>query len=444
MRGPTTGPDRRDDESWAEMLARRPADERLERLEGLDGTIVGDLPWSWGFWSRPSQRAPREGWRTWLILAGRGFGKTRAGAEWVRQIAEHTPSARIALVAATYAEARAVMVEGPSGLLTIAPPNRRPRFDSSLRRLEWPNGASAHLFSAAEPEGLRGPEHSHAWGDEIGKWPDGHLAWDQLTFTLRAGRAPRAVATTTPRPVPLLRRLLADKATRTTRGRTWDNRVHLAPAFLDAIAHHQGTAIGRQELEGELIEHLPGAYWTRAILAAARGVAVGEATRIVVAVDPPAGVAGDACGIVAAARDREGRAVVLEDASVEGLPPHGWARAAIAAAERHGAGAILAEANQGGEMVRATLRSAGAVRPVRLVHATIGKSARAEPISGFYAAGKVRHAVAMPELEDQLCGFTAAGYEGPGRSPDRADALVWALTDLLLGTRGEPSVRGLW
>ena len=427
--------------SWADGLARRPPAERSAELDAFDPALLPGLLWEWRFWARPDQLAPTGAWRTWLILAGRGFGKTRAGAEWVRSVAERTPTACVALVGATYAEARSVMVEGASGLLAVCPPHARPRFDSSLRRLEWPNGATARLFSAAEPEGLRGPEHTHAWCDEIGKWPDGQRAWDQLGFTLRSGRAPRVVATTTPRPVPLLRTLMAQKTTRSTRGRTWDNRGHLAGDFLDAVAHHQGTAIGRQELDGELIEHLPGAFWTRAILAAARGVEVGAATRIVVAVDPPAGIGGDACGIVVAARDAERRAVVLEDASVEGLPPHGWARAAIAAAERHGAGAIVAEANQGGEMVRSVLRSAGAARPVRLVHATVGKAARAEPISGFYASGKVRHAVAMPELEDQLCGFTAAGYEGPGRSPDRADALVWALTDLLLGTRGEPSVR---
>ncbi len=443
MTYPTTGPERVADESRAALFARQPEAERLRRLELMDPSVAGELPWHWAFWSRPSQRPPDGSWRTWLILAGRGFGKTRAGAEWVRGVAEHQPAARIALVAATYAEARSVMVEGASGLLAVCPPHARPRFDSSLRRLEWPNGATAHLYSAAEPEGLRGPEHSHAWADEIGKWPAAHLAWDQLAFTLRAGRSPRAVATTTPRPVPLIRQLVADEHTRITRGSTWANRGHLSPDFLRAVARHRGTAIGRQELDGELIEELAGAFWTRAVLDRSRAVTVGEATRIVVAVDPPAGIGGDACGIVVAARDREGRAAVLADATVSGLPPAGWARAAIAAAERHGAGTILAEANQGGEMVRSVLRTAGATRPIRLVHATTGKVARAEPISGLYADGRVRHAAPMPELEDQLCGLTAAGYEGPGRSPDRADALVWALTDLLLSTRGEPSVRVL-
>ena len=389
-----------------------------------------------------SSPPPRVGWRTWLLMAGRGFGKTRAGAEWVRETAGRFPDAQIALVGATLHEARAIMVEGPSGLLSICPPDDRPLWEPSLRRLTWPNGARATLHSAAEPDALRGAEHSHAWCDEIAKWPDAEAAWDMLAMTLRAGRHPKVVATTTPRPVPLIRRLKEDQHTVVTCQPTRANRAHLAAEFLDQMARYRGTRLGRQELDGELIEELDGAIWTRADLERARTVQVGPLVRTVIGVDPPASDRGDACGIVVAARDRAGRAVVLEDATVERPTTDRWAAAVHAACARHGADRIVVEANQGGDMVRHVLRTHGAM-PVALRYATRGKGARAEPISGFYKQGQVRHDRAMPELEDEMCAMTPLGYDGPGRSPDRADALVWAIADLLMPPLREPSVRVL-
>ena len=427
--------------SAAETLAMGTPEERRAMLDRLPPDLLAGFEHHWGLWERPAQREPIDRWRTWLVMAGRGFGKTRMGAEWVRAVARRTPTARIALMAATYAEARSVMVEGASGVLAVHPPAERPRFDPSLRRLEWANGATAHLFSAAEPEALRGPEHTHAWGDEIAKWVGGLDAWNALAMTVRAGRAPRLMATTTPRPVPLVRELL--RTARVTRGATAANRAHLSPEFLTAMAAHAGTPMARQELDGELIQELAGALWTRAGLARCRLIPTGDPVRVVVGVDPPAGSDGDACGIVVCARDAEGRATVLEDASRGGLSPEGWAAAVADAARRHGADRVIAEANQGGDMVRSVLMAADGGLPVTLVHASRGKTARAEPVSLKYARGMVRHAGTMPELEDELCGFTNGGWTGPGRSPDRADALIWALTELLLSPRWEPSIRML-
>jgi phage terminase large subunit-like protein len=358
--------------------------------------------------------------------------------------------ARIALVGATLAEARAVMVEGDSGLLAIASAGVRPRFEPSLGRLIWPGGAMAWLYSAAEPEALRGPQHSHGWCDEIAKWPDGIRVWDTLAMTMRLGDKPRMVATTTPRPVPLLRRLIAN-ATRdvvVTQGRSEDNRGHLPGDFLAAMdAHYRGTRIGRQELDGELIDTIEGALWSRDLIEACRVTAAPEPwRRVVIGVDPPAGAsaASDACGIVVVALGADGKAYVIADASVQGLSPEGWARAVATAAELHGADRIIAEANNGGAMVESVLRAGGAAHlPVRLVHAARGKAARAEPVAALYETGRARHAGAFPALEDELAGLVIGGdYCGPGRSPDRADALVWAMTELMLGRRvAEPRVR---
>ena len=253
----------------------------------------------WPFWRRPDQTPPAGDWRCWLILAGRGFGKTRTGAEWVRHQAETQPGLRIALVAATHADARTIMVEGESGLRALAPPDQQPVFEPSLRRLSWPNGSTATLYSAAEPEALRGPEHHMAWADECAKWADGDAAWDNLALSLRLGPSPRLVATTTPRPVPLIRRLLADPDTQVTRGRMADNRMNLPPAFYDAMTRtYGGTRLGRQELDGVLIEDVEGALWTRAMISAAHDTAVPTLRRVVVGVDPPTSQTGDACGII--------------------------------------------------------------------------------------------------------------------------------------------------
>ncbi|GBH30424.1 hypothetical protein MBESOW_P1678 [Sphingobium xenophagum] len=405
----------------------------------------------WDWLVRPGQKAPGGDWRIWLMMAGRGFGKTRAGAEWVRGIAEAQPGARIALVGATLGEARRVMVEGASGLLAVAPWWCRPVFAPALRKLTWPNGAVATLFGAAEPESLRGPQFSHGWADEIAKWPFALGAWDNLMMAMRLGERPRVMATTTPRPVALVRRLVADRDVIVTRGRTADNRANLAEGFVEAMERsYGGTRLGRQELDGELIEEVEGALWSRDLIERCRVAHVpggpdGTALhRVVVAVDPPASAHGDACGIVVAGVGGDGRAYVIADASVEGCSPEQWARAVAAAALVHGADKVVAEANNGGAMVESVLRAADAMLPVKLVHASRGKVARAEPVAALYEAGRVAHRGAFARLEDEMCGLLAGGgYVGPGRSPDRADALVWALTELMLGRRGEARVRGL-
>jgi len=401
-----------------------------------------------GFHAHPGQQPPDGDWRTWLIMAGRGFGKTRAGAEWVRTVAEDG-EARIALVAATLGEARSVMVEGESGLLACCPPTRRPLYEPSLRKVTFANGAQAFLYGANEPEALRGPQHSHAWCDEIGKWPNAHdratRAWDNLLLGLRLGADQRLVATTTPRAVPLLRRLIDGEHLAVTRGRTIDNG-HLPGGYRRSMQVEFGRSLlARQELDGELIEEIEGALWSRALLEDCReDAASAPDKRVVIGVDPPASAQGDACGIVVCALGEDGIARALADCSVRKPTPERWARAVAMAARGWKADRVIAEANNGGEMVRSVLHAADIALPVRLVHASRGKVARAEPVAALYESGRVRHVGQFPQLEDELCGLLAGGtYEGPGRSPDRADALVWALSELMLGRKAEPRVREL-
>ncbi len=433
----------------AAFSRRLKPDERNEYAEHFD------------FHAHEGQLPPTGDWRVWLVMAGRGFGKTRAGAEWVRAVTEADGQARVALVAASLAEARAVMVEGESGLLACCTPRHRPRYEPSLQRLTFPNGAQAFLYSAAEPESLRGPQHSHAWCDEIGKWPHTQeratRAWDNLLLGLRLGSDQRICATTTPRAVPLVQRLLdgeEDGTAAVTRGTTEHNRAHLAPGFVEAMRREFGaTALARQELDGEMLAEREGALWSRAVLEACReqdpfvlsGSKDERFARIVIGVDPPATAHGSECGIVVCALDaggaESGRAHVLADCSVSGASPERWARAVAQAARSWGADRVIAERNQGGAMVESVLRAADMALPVRLVHASKGKSARAEPVAALYEAGRVRHAGMFAALEDQLCGMMSGGsYEGPGRSPDRADALVWAITELMLGRRRMPKV----
>ena len=437
--------------------------DRLDFLRHDDDSIAQELPemldenerdavlWNWPMWARAAQLPPPGDWRVWLIMAGRGFGKTRAGSEWVRMVAERDHTARIALVAASLHEARSVMVEGESGLMAVCPPHLRPRYEPSLRRIVWPGGAQALLYSAAEAEALRGPQHSHAWCDEIAKWEDNQgqarRCWDNLMLGLRLGAAPQIVATTTPRAVPLVRRLMAQVGEADdvvlTRGSTLENAANLPGRFIVDVTHEfGGTLLGRQELDGELIDDLPGALWTRALIERCRETSAGTAMkRIIVGVDPPASAEGDACGIVVCGLGDDGVARVLADASVEKASPERWARAVAEAAHGWSADRIVAEANQGGAMVEAVLRAANAALPLRLVHATRGKVARAEPVAALYEAGRVRHAGLFALLEDELCGLLPGGtYQGPGRSPDRADACVWALTELMLGRAGEPRI----
>jgi phage terminase large subunit-like protein len=346
-----------------------------------------------------------------------------------------------------WAMSRAVMVEGDSGLLAIAPPGSRPAWEPSLRRLTWPNGAIATLYSAQEPESLRGPQHSHAWCDEIAKWDNAggraEAAWDNLALGLRLGDCPRVMATTTPRSVPLVRRLLDADGVVVARGRSEDNARNLPDRFLrDMRRAFGGTTLGRQELDGELVDDLPGALWSRAMLDNCReGAAPAAPVRTVIGVDPPASANGDACGIIVCALGNDGIARVLADVAGEKASPERWARGVARAPEVWCADRVVAEANQGGAMVASVLRAADVALPLRLVHASRGKVARAEPVAALYEAGRVRHCGMFAKLEDELCGLIAGGgYHGPGRSPDRADALVWALTELMLGRRGVPRV----
>jgi len=428
-------------------------DDRLARTlpEALNQGERDVVLTNWPMWARAAQLPPDGEWRVWLIMAGRGFGKTRAGAEWVRMVAEGNHATRIALVASSLHEARSVMVEGESGIMAVSPPHMRPRYEPSLRRLVWPNGAQALLYSAAEAEALRGPQHSHAWCDEIAKWDDNQgqarRCWDNLMLGLRLGEAPQIVATTTPRAVPLVRRLMAqvseDGDVVLTRGSTLENEANLPGRFIaDVTREFGGTVLGRQELDGELIDDLPGALWTRALLETCRETATVPAMRrVIVGVDPPASAEGDACGIVVCGLGDDGVARVLTDATVEKASPERWARAVAETARTWSADRVVAEANQGGAMVEAVLRAANATLPLRLVHATRGKAARAEPVAALYETGRVRHAGMFARLEDELCGLLPGGtYQGPGRSPDRADACVWALTELMLGRTGEPRI----
>jgi len=413
-------------------------------IEGLTARELA-LAERWPTGAHAGQLPPEGDWDVWLMMAGRGFGKTRGGAEWVHGLAlAGGAGVRIALVGATLDEARAIMVEGVSGLFAVAPPGERPDWFPAQRRLVWPGGAEAKLYSGARPDALRGPQHHYAWCDEIAKWAYPGASWDNLRLGLRLGKRPRALVTTTPRPIALLRALVATPGVVVTGGATRDNAA-LAPGFVAAMtALHGGTYFGRQELDGALIEEIAGALWTRGMVEACRVRAVAEPVRrVVVGVDPPASAGGDACGIVCVALGVDDLGYVIEDASAAGLSPEGWAGRVADVATRHGADRVIAEANNGGDMVRSVLRAADCALPVTLVHAARGKSARAEPVAALYERGRVKHVGAFPDLEDELCGLIAGGgYDGPGRSPDRADALVWAIWALMLARRGGmPGVR---
>ena len=445
--------------SWRSARISRDAIQRSRR-DGLILQFLAELPKrhlqaldiDWAYAAREDQLPPPGDWTTWAVIGGRGSGKTRTGAEWVRGLAHGDPVftdaavGRIALIGETFADVRDVMIEGPSGLLSLpslghVPPSWQP----SRRWLVFDNGAVAMAFSAEEPDSLRGPQFGAAWSDEVAKWREAEAAYDMIQFGLRLGERPRGLVTTTPRPVPLIRRLLSDPRTAVTRSRTADNSEHLAPAFLEeVVGRYAGTRLGRQELDGELIEDRPDALWTREGIERARVAAAPVLQRIAVAVDPPASsrAGADACGIVAAGLAADGTAYVLADATCERASPTAWARAALALYHRLEADALVAEVNQGGEMVTAVLVEADANVPVLPVRATRGKMIRAEPVSLLYAQGRVRHVGPLPALEDEMCDFGPGGLSGGG-SPDRLDALVWALTHLMLAPRAEPRVRRL-
>ena len=417
----------------------------MDVFNAMELATLRRLAQSWALLRHPLQAPPEGAWRNWLLMGGRGSGKTRAGAEWIHAIASRGEKSglRIALVAETLGDAREVMVDGLSGIARIAR-FKRPEVEISRRRLVWPNGAIAQMFSSEDPESLRGPQFHYAWCDEIAKWKHAEETYDMLQFALRLGADIRQVITTTPRPVPILKRLLNDPGTRLSKLSTFGNAGNLAPGFIEALqARYGGTRLGRLELDGELIEDREDALWRRDQLEALTVRQKEPLGRIVVGVDPPSGAgAHSVCGIVVGGLDRAGRAVVLADCSVTGESPAGWAQAVVRAYRRFEADRIVAEVNQGGEMVGALLKSVDANLPIRMVRATRGKFLRAEPVAALYEQGRVLHAARMSELEDQMCDFGPEGLSS-GRSPDRLDALVWALTALLLEGTGEPRIRTL-
>jgi phage terminase large subunit-like protein len=401
--------------------------------------------------AHPHQRPPLTGndgapWRTWLLLGGRGAGKTRSGAEFVRALVHgHAPWAdtrngAIALVGETAHDVREVMIEGPSGILRSSPRSERPQWTGMRKRLQWPNGAVAYAFSAEDPEQLRGPQFDAAWCDELAKWTYAEATFDMLQFGLRLGLRPRQLITTTPRPIALIQRLVHDPRTAVNRAGTQANAAYLSPGFLAEItARYAGTRLGRQEIDGEIIEERADALWPRALIESCRVARAPALRRMVVGIDPPGSArpGADGCGIIAAGLSEEGVVHVLEDASVQGLAPAGWAMKAVALYRRLAADAIVAEVNLGGDMVRAVLAQVDAGVAVKSVHATRGKWLRAEPVAMLYAQGKVRHVdPPLVALEDEMCDFGLDGLSS-GASPDRLDALVWAITELTARGRGQ-------
>ncbi|NWH09216.1 MAG: DNA-packaging protein [Alphaproteobacteria bacterium] len=415
----------------AASLILKPASVKSAFLASLSEAEAAALLADWDFWARPEQRAPRGDWRLWVFMGGRGAGKTRAGAEAVAKVVREGKAARIALIAATQADAREVMVEGVSGLLRIDG-GERPEFEVSRRRLLWRNGAVAQLFSAEEPDSLRGPQFDYAWADEFAKWRYPQEAFDMLQLGLRLGERPRAVITTTPRNIRALKNLLEAPGTVVTRAGTMANRANLSPSFLAWVKErYRGTRLARQEIDGDLLEDTPGALWTRAMLDAARVRDNPPLTRIVIGVDPPASSGEEASetGIIAAGKGEDGRYYVLADRSAGGLSPQKWAARTIETFRMFAADRIVIEVNQGGEMVESVLRQVDPSVPVTSVRASRGKIARAEPIAALYEQGRVSHVGSLALLEDQMC--AAVSGEGEAQeSPDRLDALVWALSDL--------------
>lgn len=415
----------------------------------MDEKAIEAIKADWPLWARLKQRPPLCDWRTWLVLGGRGAGKTRTGAEWLKGVAmadPHYPGSsggRIALVGTSYDDMRDVMVEGESGLLAIHKKSERPQWVASRKELIWSNGTIGKLFSSINPEGLRGSQFGAVWCDEICKWQNLQQTWDMLQFCLRLGKNPRQVVTTTPKPLTLLKKLIKDPTTITVRSTTSENASNLADGFLDYVEGiYSGTRLGRQELEGEIIENNEYALWSREQIEASRLDKPVQINRIVIAVDPPAGSSSKSasCGIIAAAILPDGRCCVLEDRTISKATPDRWAAEVVALYQLLEADLIVAEVNQGGDMVKTVIHTVDPTVPVRSVHASRGKWIRAEPVALLYERGRVFHAGKFAELEDQMCAFTPDGI-ADGVSPDRVDALVWAITELALTKRSEPRVR---
>ncbi|MFQ5437823.1 MAG: DNA-packaging protein [Paracoccaceae bacterium] len=445
--------------SGAGLLACATQQEVEAFLDGLSEGAMQALPYLFDFWAMAHQMPPEGDWKTWVVLGGRGAGKTRAGAEWVRAEVEGARpkdkgrAARVALIGETIEQVREVMVFGDSGIMACVPPDRTPKWEATRKRLVWPNGAIAQVFSAHEPEALRGPQFDAAWVDELAKWKKARDTWDMLQFGLRLGERPRQVVTTTPRNSRLLKEILAAASTVTTSAPTEANRANLAKSFLREVTEkYGGTRLGRQELEGEVLSDAEGALWTAQMIEAAHIRQAPALGRIVVAVDPPVTGHGrsDDCGIlvvgaVTGDTPADWRGYVLADRTISGASPQTWARAVIEAYREFGADRVVAEVNQGGDLVETVIRQTDALISYRAVRATRGKAARAEPVAALYEQGRVRHLPGLGPLEDQMAEMTAQGFVGRG-SPDRVDALVWALSDLMIDPAARfraPRVRGL-
>lgn len=424
----------------ANSLASLPQSDREAFLSSLTKSEKEELFYRWPFWARSNQLPSADDWHNWFLIAGRGFGKTRTGAEWVRAQAEAGVCRRIALVGRTASDVRQVMVEGESGILATSPPWFRPHYQPSRRQLRWPNGVIATTYTADKPDQLRGPQHHCAWADELASWrfPE---SWDQLQFGLRLGENPQTVITTTPRPTPIIRELLKAPHTRVTRGTTYDNRANLPEKYFSAIvAKYEGTRLGRQELRAEILDDNPLALWKRTQLDELRIKREDLPTfrRVVISVDPTVHdgetdeIQSDTlaeCGIIAIGLgdiNGEPIAVIMDDLSCFESPA-GWAKEVIRGYRKYRADRVIAEINQGGKMVEMVIRAVDKKVSYRGVHATKGKYIRAEPVAALYEQGRVRHCGTFAELEDQMCEWI------PGSpSPDRMDALVWGITDLML------------
>ncbi|MTI17066.1 ATP-binding protein [Rhodobacteraceae bacterium RKSG542] len=426
--------------------------QAVDLLEGLSLRHLRFLQYEWLLFAHDHQLPPEGDWLTWLIMGGRGSGKTRAGAEWVRGLAScsswagNERSCQIALIGQTYADVREVMIEGPSGLLAIHRKDERPVWSTSRRRLEWSNGAVARAFSSEDPEALRGPQFHWAWCDEVGKWSNADDTYAMLQFGLRLGAQPRQLFTTTPRQVPLLKTLLADKGTRVTRASTKDNAAHLAPGFLDVIwKQYGGTRLGRQEIDGHLLEDREDGLFLRKWFDEKRVRQAPELARIIIAIDPPVTSkrSSDACGIVAVGVCEGGDAYVLADRSIQGARPQAWGQRAVKLYHELCANEIVAEVNQGGEMVREIIAQVDPSVPVKSVFASRSKQKRAEPVALLYEQGRVAHVGALNELEDEMVSFCVSDRMSGKRSPDRMDALVWAVSELLLAKTARPQMHVL-
>lgn len=405
-----------------------PLEKQRELLTNLPPDVLKTLRYDWRFWGRPDQFEPEGDWRIWLIMTGRGWGKTRTGAELVRQwIARGFTY--VNLIGATSDDARDIMIKGESGVMEICPDDERPIYKENQRRLIWPNGAISLVFTADEPDRLRGKQHMKIWADEIASWryPD---SWDQAMLGLRIGPNPQVVATTTPKPTAFIKRLASDPRVIITRGDTYDNIANLAPAFIQEIVkRYEGTRLGLQELYAEIVDDIEGALWKRSTLDNFRVSTIPPLVRVVVGVDPNASSKDTACetGVIVAGVGDDGHGYVIGDYSTRGTPET-WATAVISAYNIHKADRIIAEVNNGGDMVETIIRTKAPLIPILKVHASRGKHVRAEPVSALYEQGRVHHVGVFRELEDQMCNWTPQDKI----SPDRLDALVWAMTFLLI------------